>query len=162
LEWLGFIPDEPSIECFRQRLCSGRQSDRGPIYEAALARLRRAGLVYACDCSRTAIAAAGRHRVEALPDSEPDAGQAPVLNDELRYPGACASNHLIERDGLSLRIRLSRSTEEFDDLWAGPQTQVPADQCGDLLAKDRDGNWTYQFAAAVDDMEQGITLVVRG
>ena len=28
--------------------------------------------------------------------------------------------------------------------------------------RDRDGNWTYQFAATVDDLVQGVTLVVRG
>ena len=28
--------------------------------------------------------------------------------------------------------------------------------------KDRDGNWTYQFAATVDDHVQGVTLVIRG
>src|SRR4029079_19415646 len=34
--------------------------------------------------------------------------------------------------------------------------------CGDLLLRDRDGNWTYQFAVTVDDMMQGITDVIRG
>jgi glutamyl/glutaminyl-tRNA synthetase len=28
--------------------------------------------------------------------------------------------------------------------------------------RDRDGNWTYQFAATVDDYVQGVTLVIRG
>jgi glutamyl-tRNA synthetase/glutamyl-Q tRNA(Asp) synthetase len=28
--------------------------------------------------------------------------------------------------------------------------------------RDRDGNWTYQFAATVDDQVQGVTLVIRG
>ncbi|HET9152174.1 MAG TPA: glutamate--tRNA ligase family protein, partial [Gemmatimonadales bacterium] len=35
-------------------------------------------------------------------------------------------------------------------------------QCGDLLVRDRLGNWTYQFAVTVDDLDQGIDLVVRG
>jgi len=35
-------------------------------------------------------------------------------------------------------------------------------QCGDVLLRDRLGNWTYQFAAAVDDFRQGIDLVIRG
>jgi glutamyl-tRNA synthetase/glutamyl-Q tRNA(Asp) synthetase len=39
---------------------------------------------------------------------------------------------------------------------------MPSRQCGDLLIRDRRGNWTYQFAATVDDMDQGIDLVVRG
>jgi glutamyl-tRNA synthetase/glutamyl-Q tRNA(Asp) synthetase len=39
---------------------------------------------------------------------------------------------------------------------------TPADQCGDLLLKDRDGNWTYQFAVTVDDLHENVDLVVRG
>ena len=41
-------------------------------------------------------------------------------------------------------------------------TQTPALQCGDLLVRDRDAQWTYQFAVTVDDMDQGIDLVIRG
>jgi glutamyl-tRNA synthetase/glutamyl-Q tRNA(Asp) synthetase len=52
--------------------------------------------------------------------------------------------------------------ERFVDLRLGPQEQRPSEQCGDLLARDRDGNWTYQFAATVDDYVQGVTLVIRG
>ena len=40
--------------------------------------------------------------------------------------------------------------------------QTPAEQCGDLLLQDRDGNWTYQFAVTVDDMNDGVDLVIRG
>lgn len=48
------------------------------------------------------------------------------------------------------------------DRWCGPQVQVPALQCGDLVIRDRLGNWTYQFVATVDDHLQGITDVIRG
>jgi len=50
----------------------------------------------------------------------------------------------------------------FEDRWCGVQTQRPAAQCGDLLIRDRLGNWTYQFVATVDDHLQGITDVIRG
>jgi glutamyl-tRNA synthetase/glutamyl-Q tRNA(Asp) synthetase len=52
--------------------------------------------------------------------------------------------------------------ERFTDILCGPQTQTPAQQCGDLLLRDRNGNWTYQFAVVVDDLRQGVDLVVRG
>ena len=42
------------------------------------------------------------------------------------------------------------------------QEQDPSRQCGDLLIRDRLGNWTYQFCVVVDDMDQGVDLVVRG
>ena len=59
-------------------------------------------------------------------------------------------------------MRLEPSVERFVDLRLGPQEQRPSEQCGDLLVRDRDGNWTYQFAATVDDYVQGVTLVIRG
>ena len=81
---------------------------------------------------------------------------------ELRYPGTCADRGLAEAPGLGLRVRLAPTVERFVDLRHGLQEQRPSEQCGDLLARDRDGNWTYQFAATVDDLVQGITLVIRG
>lgn len=52
--------------------------------------------------------------------------------------------------------------ERFLDASVGPQEQDPSAQCGDVLIRDRLGNWTYQFAASVDDFRQGIDLVIRG
>jgi glutamyl-tRNA synthetase/glutamyl-Q tRNA(Asp) synthetase len=114
-----------------------RQSDRHAIYEAALDDLRARGLVYACDCSRARIG-------------------------DLPYSGSCRDRGLREAPGLGVRVRLEPSVERFVDLRHGPCEQRPSEQCGDLLARDRDGNWTYQFAATVDDWQQGVTLVVRG
>ena len=44
----------------------------------------------------------------------------------------------------------------------GAQEQEPSAQCGDLLLRDRLGHWTYQFAVVVDDIRQGVDLVIRG
>jgi glutamyl-tRNA synthetase/glutamyl-Q tRNA(Asp) synthetase len=115
-----------------------RQSERDDIYIGALARLRARGLVYACACSRADVAPGPR------------------------YPGTCRDRGIAEGPGVSLRVRLERTVERFVDLRHGPQEQRPFEQCGDLVVRDRDGNWTYQFAATVDDLEQGITHVVRG
>ena len=134
LAWLGFTPDAPPV----------RQSDRGLIYEAALQRLRDQGLVYACECSRREIAEAGGS------------------GSELRYPGTCAAKNLPQGEDRAIRVRLPPSQESFDDLLQGRQLQVPSDQCGDLLVRDRKGNWTYQFAVTVDDFDQGVNLVIRG
>jgi glutamyl-Q tRNA(Asp) synthetase len=152
LDWLGFMAEpgwsgpepvegqggEP------QRRPFVRQSDRQLIYESALDRLRSNGLVYACECTRSEIAAAEETR------------------GELRYPGTCAAKGLAGRPGRGTRVRLDPSVERFEDRRHGWQEQRPAEQCGDLLVRDRDGNWTYQFAATVDDDEQGVTLVIRG
>jgi glutamyl-tRNA synthetase/glutamyl-Q tRNA(Asp) synthetase len=114
-----------------------RQSDASHVYQKALDTLRRAHRVYVCDCSRKDIG-----------------GE--------RYTGRCRARGLEEAPGRGLRVAVDRSVERFDDVLLGPIEQVPADQCGDILLRDRDGHWTYQFAAAVDDYRQGITLVIRG
>jgi len=126
LAWLGFASSAMS-----------RQSDRDAIYEDALARLRQAGLLYACDCSRKQIGAA-------------------------RYPGTCRHRGLEEAPGRGIRVRMDEGEETFDDLLIGRQTQSPAEQAGDVLLRDRHGMWTYQFAATVDDAVQGVTHVIRG
>jgi glutamyl-tRNA synthetase/glutamyl-Q tRNA(Asp) synthetase len=159
LEWLGFAPDEPPV----------RQSERGDLYEQALDGLRERGLVYACACTRAEIGAAEARAVPPLgaravqasgQNGEPE--RLALHENELRYPGTCADLGLAERHGLGLRVCLEPSVERFVDLRHGPQTQRPSEQCGDLLLRDRDGNWTYQFAATVDDDAQGVTLVIRG
>ena len=52
--------------------------------------------------------------------------------------------------------------ERFEDLALGPQAQDPAAQSGDVLIRDRLGNWTYQYAVTIDDHLQRITDVIRG
>src|SRR5690606_2615963 len=41
-------------------------------------------------------------------------------------------------------------------------TTLLRSQGGDLGIRDRHGNWTYQFAVTVDDLDQGVSLVIRG
>jgi glutamyl-tRNA synthetase/glutamyl-Q tRNA(Asp) synthetase len=146
LAWLGFAADAPPV----------RQSERDDIYRHALDTLRRKGLVYACGCSRAAIVAARAADTDAI------AQPFRAADTELPYPATCRERGLADGPGLALRVRLAPSVERFVDLRLGPQEQRPFEQCGDLLIRDRDGNWTYQFAATVDDFVQGVTLVVRG
>lgn len=151
LEWLGLTPDEPSLDAFRAGACDGRQSDHPERYEEALARLAAAGLVYWCDCSRQRV----------LRDGGTVAG-------ELRYDGRCRHRDLGPGPDRGVRIRmtpdveLEPAVERFVDERLGPQEQDPSVQCGDLLARDRHGNWTYQFAVTVDDLIEKVTLVIRG
>lgn len=114
-----------------------RQSERGALYERALEDLRGRGVTYGCECSRTEIGSG-------------------------RYPGTCRDKQLQESTGMGIRVKLDSTVERFDDLRLGPQQQIPSEQCGDLLVRDRHGNWTYQFAAVVDDWLQHVNLVIRG
>ena len=114
-----------------------RQSDEPAAYERALEHLRRRTTVYVCDCSRKDIG-----------------GE--------QYTGRCRTRGLKDGPGRGLRVAIAPGVERFEDLLLGPQEQVPANQCGDLLLRDRDGHWTYQFAVTVDDCRQHITHVIRG
>lgn len=146
LAWLGLDADVAPIASYRAGP-SLRQSARGERYAAVLQGLQAAGLVYACRCSRRDIAAAQTAPVAA--GAEP------------RYPGTCRDAGL-PAAGCGLRLRLDARAVAFDDLCVGPQRQVPAQQCGDLLLRERSGHWTYQFAVTVDDLDQGIDVVLRG
>lgn len=136
LDWLGLSPDVVPFM---------RQSDEGARYQHALDMLAAQQRVYACDCTRR--------------DIERLAARAP--GEEARYPGTCR-DRTPSADSLARRVRMDGTVERFDDLRLGVQAQVPAGQCGDLLARDRHGSWTYQFAVTVDDMHQNIDVVIRG
>jgi glutamyl-tRNA synthetase/glutamyl-Q tRNA(Asp) synthetase len=146
LDWLGYAPDVYTTDEFRRGACAGRQSDRDAVYHAALSGLAARGLVYGCDCSRRQLA------------SHTGAGGL----SELHYQGRCRDRHLPLSAGLGWRLRIDAGVETFDDERMGRQVRDPAQQCGDLLVRDRHGNWTYQFAVAVDDWQQGVDLVIRG
>lgn len=145
LDWLGLEPDEGSTSSFRAGPSPLRQSDAGPRYAQALETLADRHRVYACDCSR-------RNVRESTP--------AGAL--ELRYAGRCRERGLEDAPGRGVRVELPPSVERFTDGIVGPQAQEPHVQCGDLLLRDRQGQWTYHFAVTVDDHVGGITLVVRG
>ena len=115
-----------------------RQSERDEIYREALQPLIARGLVYGCTCTRNDLAGSGA------------------------YPGMCRDKGIALSDGVGWRVRFEPGAESFDDVIKGPQIQDPSQQCGDLLVRDRLGNWTYQYAVTVDDHVQRITDVIRG
>jgi glutamyl-tRNA synthetase/glutamyl-Q tRNA(Asp) synthetase len=137
LDWLGFEPDIHPTNAFRAGSCQGRQSERDAVYRATLAPLIQRGLIYGCDCTRKQI-------------------------EGTAYAGRCRDRGLPLGDDVGWRIRVEPGVETFDDLLMGPQAQEPAAQVGDMLIRDRLGNWTYQWAATSDDTLQGVTLIIRG
>ncbi len=147
LEHLGLEPDEPPIAAFRAGVTPYRQSDASAVYAQAVDRLRLTGLVYACDCARSTFAA-----IEAA-RGRPWHG--------IGCPGGCRARALPEDRGLGLRVAVGAGTERWVDLLAGPMADEPA-AAGDLLVRDRLGNWTYALCVVVDDLRHGVDLVVRG
>jgi glutamyl-tRNA synthetase/glutamyl-Q tRNA(Asp) synthetase len=147
LDRLGIAADEPSTYDLRAGPSWFRQSDNGAAYEAALAQLDGVADVYACDCSRATFAAwRSEHR---------GSWRGPGC------PGDCRSRRLERRAEVGLRVALGDGDESWDDLLVGRQSG-PVASTGDLLARDRSGNWTYALCVVVDDLRHGVDLVVRG
>ena len=122
-----------------------RQSRRKSRYWAAFERLRLAGDVFACACSRREVA-----------DSSLGGAGAG------RYPGTCRDGLPPGRVGLAWRFRVAPGRICVDDLLQGRICQDLAAEVGDFIVLRADGLFAYQLAVVVDDAEQGITHVVRG
>lgn len=147
LDWLGFVPDHFGTDSFRgERGHPARQSDQERRYATALGTLEAHGLVYPCRCTRRDVARLVPH----------------VAGEEPRYPGTCADRSVPPDESFARRVCLAEATVHFDDLRLGALRQTPARQCGDLLARDRHAQWTYQFAVTVDDITHAIDVVIRG
>ena len=151
LQWLGFKWQSESL-----------QSDHFDRFEKALKNLEAQNLVYPCYCSRKELE-------EQNPKNE---------FGEIIYQGKCkgGSLPLVRTASLStpssggsprnaphpLRIKILDKVINWHDLRLGDFAENPKLQCGDFPIRDRIGQWTYQFAVCADDIEEGITHVIRG
>ncbi|CAO3418247.1 tRNA glutamyl-Q(34) synthetase GluQRS [Azospirillum doebereinerae] len=139
-----------------------RQSDHFDDYRAALARLREAGVVYPCFCTRKDIAAEiGR------------AGAAPHGPDGPLYPGTC--RHLSEDiraariaagETWAMRLDVAEAMRRtgplrWHDRGRGWQTATP-EQLGDVVLARKDTPTSYHLSVTLDDHLQRVTLVTRG
>jgi len=139
LAWLGFEHQGIVV----------RQSERSPLYHKALQRLIDRELVYGCTCTRSEIQGSG-------------IGDRGSGTGEVRYANTCRHKNIPLGNDVGWRVIMEPGVERFFDEILGPQEQDPSQQCGDLLVRDRLGNWTYQYAVTVDDHLQRITDVIRG
>jgi len=147
LERLELVPDRPPIATLREGPSPYRQSDSGAAYRAAVEQLRAEGRVYACDCARSTFDRWEREH------GAPFAGTG--------CPGGCRGRGLRDDPGSGLRVALGGGRERWVDALAGPVEDDVA-PLGDLLVRDRLGNWTYGLCVVVDDMRHGVDLVIRG
>lgn len=149
LRWLGLDWDEGPAE--GGAFGPYAQSERFGLYEEALDRLGRAGLVYYCDCSRAEIA-----RIA----SAPHAG-----DDGPRYPGRCRQHGLETRDWKrppAIRLKVPEGEVAVRDRFLGEIRQNVQTEVGDFVLKRGDGIYSYQLAVVVDDLAMGVTEAVRG
>ncbi|MBJ6135901.1 tRNA glutamyl-Q(34) synthetase GluQRS [Marinobacter litoralis] len=116
------------------------QSQRQAAYQKAIINLLESGKAYRCSCSRKQLQAHGG-----------------------RHPAKCR-----ERDSLSdqapqaIRFALTDEHSHWQDLLLGPQQQTVRAELDDPVLQRKEGFYAYQLAVAVDDIDQGISHVVRG
>jgi glutamyl-tRNA synthetase len=179
LHWLGLTWQEgPDIG---GPYAPYRQSERLPLYRAALARLHARGLIYPCTRSRRDVldAAAAPHEGGPPPGAggdgpgdaapQPPPGAAPGPETEAIYPPAFRPDPAAPLPPLGAtisvnwRLRVPDGEElRFNDGRYGTQRAVAGRDFGDFLVWRKDDCPSYQLACAVDDAAMGITEVVRG
>lgn len=144
LAWLGLEPDEEE-----------RQSQRLEKYEAAFAALKEAGRVY--PAYETAQELELKRKIQLGRGLPPIYDRASLaLTDEQR-----ASK---ETEGIAPHWRFRLDHEEpihWDDGVRGPQ-KFDAAQLSDPVIRRADGSWLYMLPSAVDDLDMGVTDVLRG
>ena len=125
-----------------------RQTERGPLYEDAIARLAAEGRTYECFCTRREIQEA------------PSAPHSP----QGAYPGTCRTLSEAEREirrasrPASIRLRSEVAEWAVEDQLHGNYVGV----VDDFVLRRNDGVTAYNLAVVVDDAAQGIDQVVRG
>src|SRR5690606_16463147 len=144
LGWLGLEPDGEE-----------RQSVRLERYEAAFARLVKEGRAYRCyesaqelELKRKVLLGRG----------------LPPIYDRAALEMSEADHAAMAAQGVAphWRFKLDRDAAiEWDEGMRGPQHFDPA-QLSDPVIRRADGSWLYMLPSAVDDIEMGVSDVLRG
>jgi glutamyl-tRNA synthetase len=139
MKWLGLDWDEGPF----------RQTDRFDTYNNYVDRLLSEGMAYYCYCSPEELEV---RRKEAMVQGKP-----------LKYNGKCRNRHEpvqgvkpVVRFMMPLEGRITVNDEikgvvEFEN-----------EQLDDLIIQRSDGSPTYNLTVVVDDVDMGITHIIRG
>jgi glutamyl-tRNA synthetase len=140
MQWLGLDYDEGPYY----------QTQRFSRYRAVIRQLVEQGDAYYCQCSR--------ERLDALRERQMAQKQKP------RYDGCCRELDLQPQAGVPLVVRFRNPQEgvvSFRDHVKG-EVCVANRELDDLIIERGDGSPTYNLSVVVDDMDMGITHVLRG
>ena len=140
LRWMGLDADEGPFF----------QTDRLALYREHVERLLREDKAYRCYCSRKEL--------DAMRDAQRARGEKP------RYDGRCRRRTGPPPAGVEPVVRFRNPTDGevvFEDLVRGA-VAFDNRELDDLVIARGDGMPTYNFGAVVDDLEMGITHVIRG
>jgi glutamyl-tRNA synthetase len=155
LSWLGLDWDEgPEVG----GACGPYfQSQRTETYEVALQKLIEAGAAYPCFCTK----------------EELDAKRAQAEATEGGYSGYDRTCRALSAEEAAARIEAgephvwrlavpeNHGPVQFQDAVYGDMS-FPIEVMDDMILRRTDGSFTYNFAVVCDDVNMGITHVIRG
>lgn len=139
MAWLGLDADEGPYY----------QTERFDRYRQVIAEMLKAGSAYRCYCTREELDALREQQI--------------ARKEKPRYTGICRER-ATPRPGVEpvVRFRSPQSgTTVVEDLVHGPVTFQNA-ELDDLIIARSDGTPTYNFCVVVDDLDMGVTHVIRG
>lgn len=115
------------------------QSQRHSLYQQQIDNWLDSGQAYYCQCTRKQIKALGGF-----------------------YRGTCRDLGLNNEQPCAIRLKMTEPVYQFQDQKHGTLSipQQLADE--DFIIKRRDGLFAYNLAVVLDDIDQGVTEVVRG
>ena len=138
MEWLGLDCDEGPFF----------QSQRKDIYLSYIDRLIETGNAYFCNCTSESV--------EAMREQARQKGLKP------KYNGMCREKGLSQGRDTVVRIKAPLSGQTiFNDQVKGP-ISFDNQELDDFILQRRDTTPTYNLAVVVDDIEMGITHILRG
>ena len=144
LKWLGFKWDE-----------FYKQSNHFPKYNKALEYLKSIGRVYPCYETKDELSL--KRKIQASQGVPPVYDRASLqLSDEEKAD--------LEKKGVRKywRFKLNDTeTVEWNDLVHG-KISIPLNSVSDPIIIKPDGSYVYTFASVVDDINIGITHIIRG
>ncbi len=143
LEWLGLKPD-----------AIFRQSERLTLYEQAAERLKAAGLLYPCYETEQELALKRKAQLMA--------GRPPVY-DRAALKLTEDAKRALEEAGRRphWRFRLPEGSVTWEDAVRGP-VEIDLSTLSDPVLIREDGSFLYTLPSVVDDMDMGVTHVIRG
>ncbi len=143
LAWLGVTPD-----------LLVRQSERTALYDAARDKLIAAGRLYpAYETEDELDRKRARARLLGKPPIYNRAALSLTAEDKAKYEAEGRKPHW--------RFKLDGRPVQFQDLIKGQQTVNTASMSDPVLIR-ADGSYLYTLPSVVDDIDLGITHVIRG
>ncbi|MDB2682986.1 glutamate--tRNA ligase [Alphaproteobacteria bacterium] len=143
LEWLGLDWDE-----------TANQKDRMAIYEAKIEELKTAGRLYACYETPEELSLKRKSQLSR--------GKPPIYDrGALDLTDAQKATYEAEGRSPHWRFKMEHTPIEWNDLIRGDVKFQGADMSDPVVLRE-DGSPLYHLCSVIDDVEFGITHVVRG